>query len=163
MASMMTSALLTMLDTPEEAAGEHYEGYYDEHSVHSSQMSTPQMRPVEYPMKGEVHSPDTPGDARLYHSSQYPQSSAYYDHTIAADDDRVLGLVRPNARYRSQSHFQPMDGFEKRQGTTDDEDFLLWQGSGHVDRENTQSLSVVQPTPSPNSPHAASNVGLYLP
>lgn len=160
--SMMTSALLTMLDTPEEAAGEHYEGYYDEHSLHSSHMSTPQMRPLEYPIKDNVQSPDTPGDARLYHTNQYSAPAGYYDHATA--DDRVLGLVRPDSRNRSNAHYQTSDGFQKRQGSTSDDDFLHWHGTGHGGRplqENAQSL--VQTPPSPTSPHAASNVGLYLP
>jgi len=161
--SMMTSALLTMLDTPEEAAAEHYEGYYDEQSMPSSQMSTPQMRPVDFTIKDHGESPNSPGDARLYHStSQYPPHPGYYDHANVADD-RVLGLMMSDSRSRLKGPYKTSD-HQRRQGPADD-DFYPWQDHGQMGRplqENAHSLSVVQQSNSPASPHASSNVGLYL-
>jgi len=153
--SMMTSALLTMLDTPEEG---HYEGYYDEQSVHSSQMSTPQMRPVDFPLKDE-DSPETPSSSRLYHSNSYPPG--YYDHSNAADD-QFVGVMMPNDRQnRMEPSYDSYDRQEKYSRV--DSSFPRWQGApnGRSLQENAQSLSVSRANP--DSPHNPSNVGLYLP
>lgn len=157
--SLMTSALLTMLDTPEEVAGEPYEGYYDEHSMQSSQMSTPQMRPIDFPINHhDDSSPNTPADARLYHNSQYQPSASYYDPSDAADD-RVLGLMMSDGgRNRMNPQYDMNGQVQKRH--TNDNSFSHWQSPGHIGRplqENAQSQ------PSPNSPHGTSNVGLFLP
>ncbi len=162
--SMMTSALLTMLDTPEEAANEQYEGYYDEQSMHSSQMSTPQMRPLDFstPLHDDS-SPNTPGDARLYHSNQFQSSTGYYDHSDGADE-RVLGLmISDDTRNRLNTQYELSNEMQKRH--TNENSFSRWQGPGHIGRplqEHAQSLSVVRSQPGSSSPHSASNVGLYL-
>lgn len=163
--SMMTSALLTMLDTPEEAAGEQYDGYYDEQSLHSSQMSTPQMRPIDFSInQHDDSSPNTPGDARLYHSAQYQPSTSYYNPSEAGDD-RVLGImISDDTRNRFNSQYDLSNQLHKRH--TNENSFSHWQDSGHIGRplqENAQSISVVRSQPGSNSPHGTSTVGLYLP
>jgi Zinc finger C-x8-C-x5-C-x3-H type (and similar) len=152
--SMMTSALLTMLDTPEEG---NHEDYYEEQSVHSSQMSTPQMRPIDFALKDEQSSPGLSSRGRrFYHSGTY--QADYYDHSTGADD-RVLGLVMPHDSSRlSYASFESAENERlNKQGS------FPWQGTYDTRslRHNAQSLSVSQS--GPTSPHSTSNVGLYLP
>lgn len=152
--SMMTSALLTMLDTPEEG---NYEDYFDEQSVPSSQLSTPQMRPVDFAMNDVRSSQGRTKEPRLYRSDSF--QPGYFDHSTG-NDDSVLGLVMPDDSIdRSYSSFEATDHMR----LTSEGAFPLWHGAydPRPMRENAQSLSVSQS--SPNSHHSASNVGLYLP
>jgi Zinc finger C-x8-C-x5-C-x3-H type (and similar) len=149
--SMMTSALLTMLDTPEEG---NYEDFYDEQSVHSSHMS--EMRHIELARKDELSSPRLSKHAQFYHSSTY--HPVYFDHSSGAND-RVVSLVMQNdSLTHSYTPFESVEHALANEGS-----LAPWQGvyESRTLRENSQSLSVSQSTP--NSPHSTSNVGLYLP
>lgn len=154
--SMMTSALLTMLDTPEES---NYEAYYDEHSGHSSQMSTPQMRPVDFKDRGSPQGAAQEASG-LYHPEGY--QNGYFDHSTGSDD-RVLGLVMHGESSRRPLHLNYDDPVDQRKELGHGGSLPPWQG--HNTRrplqENAHSLSVSQT--GSGSPHNPSNVGLYLP
>jgi hypothetical protein len=114
--SMMTSALLTMLDTPEEVRAEHYQGYEYEEQPSPSQTSTPRMGP-QYPFsKASSGSPNSPEDARNF--NPIPPVS-YYDQSIV--DDRVLGIMVPRPQNRMESHYDRDEHIHKthRQTTED--------------------------------------------
>lgn len=152
--SMMTSALLTMLDTPEEAAAEGYDGYYDEQSVPSSR-STPQMRPEYPPLRDDRGSPYAQGDAMHYHGGQYQPAPSYFDPN---GNDRVLGLMN-----RMEPHYEGAEHPQKLHGQSGG-DFLGWHNSAqHLGRplqENSQSMAMGRPQSTSN--HGSSDVGLYL-
>ena len=126
--SMMTSALLTMLDTPEEVAGEHYQDF-DEYPP--SESSTPVIA-NRFPVRGAPQHAQIPSNnindsnyninAPLY----VPQArKAYYDH----EQDKAVGM--PGYQYegeddsyaiprgRSMEHMQrwspSMQGSEQQQ------------------------------------------------
>jgi hypothetical protein len=160
--SMMTSALLTMLDTPEDSQAEHYQGYtydeqrglapkmstdsqaehyqgygYDEQRGFAPQMSTSQqMRPQYPPTKERQGSPNSPGDARHYHPGpQYTQVGPYYDQNTV--DDRVLGLMMPGPQNRMDPPYHPEELPPKRHGKMpeDMQGWLpSWQGHAHPGR-----------------------------
>jgi len=92
--SMMTSALLTMLDTPEEVAGEHYQDF-DEYPP--SELSTPVIA-NRFPGRGAPQHAQIPSN-NMNNNSNYninaplfvPQArKAYYDH----EQDKPVGMPR---------------------------------------------------------------------
>jgi hypothetical protein len=172
--SMMTSALLTMLDTPEEASGDSYDGYDYDDDERPSQQSTPRMR-QQYPSssKDSRHTLKSEGNLMQYHSGMpYMQSQAYHGEGDT-HDKHMLGMMKSgqqdglSAEYYDKDHSQRM---QNQHGLSNDAQYgwsPTWQSQmAHIGRplqENAQSMSVM-PSQSPsNSPHAASNVGLYLP
>jgi hypothetical protein len=164
--SMMTSALLTMLDTPEEAAAEHYDGYgYEEPGDSSSQIPTPRMRP-HYPAARANRSPNPREDERNYQSGQYMPSASYYEQN--SQDDQALGLMMPSHENRLDHPYERDDRFYKTHGQPN-EDQSNWAPSWHGQtyqgrslQENAHAMPVVQSQPSSNSAHDSSHVGLYL-
>jgi hypothetical protein len=159
---MMTSALLTMLDTPEEAGAEHYQGYEYEEQHSSSQTSTPRFGPQYQRSSG---SPNSPEDARNFNPGvPYMPPVSYYDQNT------VLGIMVPRPQNRMESHYDGHEHIQKTRGqTTEDAPGWspTWQGSPQLDgplKDNAQSMPVVQHSqPSSNSPHGSSHAGLYLP
>ena len=149
--SMMTSALLTMLDTPEEG---NYEDFYDEQSVHSSRMS--EMRRIDLARKDERSSPRHVKPPRLYHSGTY--HTEYFNNHSSGTNDRVVGAMPIGSLSHSYSPYESVEHALAMEGS-----LAPWQGvyESRTLRENAHSLSVSQSTP--NSPHSTSNVGLYLP
>jgi hypothetical protein len=160
--SMMTSALLTMLDTPEDSQAEHYQGYsydeqrglapqmskdsqaehyqgygYDEQRGWARQMLTAQQMRPQYPPTNEHKGlPNLPGDASHYHPDpQYTQMGSYYDQNTV--NDRVLGLMMPGPQNGMDPPYHPEDFSPKRLGkmTKDTQGWLSnWQGHAHPGR-----------------------------
>ncbi|KAL3918821.1 MAG: hypothetical protein SGILL_004056 [Bacillariaceae sp.] len=139
--SQMTSALLTMLDTPEEAAA-HQAGYdiEDEQEAVTPRMGT------RYASRPPSHKPQaSSGNTTDYTSHQpplqYSQPPSYMDLQV------------------NQAEIQPAEPQTSW--------LPSWQESsvsdGHY--EDSQSLDSMQPPQSSNSPghHNSSHVGLYLP
>lgn len=159
--SMMTSALLTMLDTPEDARAEDYQQGYDyEDHLCSSQSPTPRMG-SQYPSsKASSVSPNSPEDAGSYNQAYMPPGS-YYDHH-STDDPRVLGIMMPRPQNRMETHYDRDEQIRKTHGLST-EDTTGWSPSWQ-DSAHAQSMPMVQHSRhSSNSPHGSSQVGLYLP
>jgi hypothetical protein len=117
---MMTSALLNMLDTPEEAGAEHYQGYEYEGQPSPSHNSTSRMGP-QYPslnsLKASNGSPNSPEDARNFNPGvPYMAPVSYYDQSIV--DDRVLGIMVPRPQNRMESHYDRDEHIHKTHGQT---------------------------------------------
>lgn len=157
--SMMTSALLTMLDTPEEAEG--YD-YYDEGMDHpSSQFELPPQRMPLSPGSGhdcDLRTEDVVRPLR----DRNPQDHGYRLNGQSNNQDFFTARNSPilGSQYQ-QVHHQAIK--DEDEGS----DWLpKWQASKSVGRpmeENAQSISVMQPGhAAPNSSHSTSNVGLFL-
>jgi len=163
--SMMTSALLTMLDTPEEARAANNQGYeYDEQRGSSSHTSTPRMEPQYPPSQGSGGSPNSPDDARHYNPGiPYMPPGSYYDQPTV--DDRVMEIMMPRQQNTMEPNYEREEQLHKAhhcQTTEDNPGWSpSWQGHSH---DNAQSMAVVQHSqPSSNSQHGSSHVGLFLP
>lgn len=148
--SMMTSALLNMLDTPEDVPIDNYEQ---------------QLLPPSVARDGRKVNPHIRDDSALSHhpAEQGMSRPAYYHQESGEhlDQDIFCGLA-VNAR-ESDTRYQ-----DTRPPTTRDDSgawFPSWQGMDYVGRpmdENAQSMSVIQPrhTPPTSSPHTAN---IFLP
>jgi hypothetical protein len=161
--SMMTSALLTMLDTPEEAAGENYD--YDEHINRGgspSEAPTPPMR-QHFASARPREAPKYPDDGSHRQESRYMPSAFYYDHHNSADN-QAPGLMMPSHDNRMEPPYGADERGSKNYTQTKEDQgnwYPNWQDASSHTRnmqENSQALNS-----SSNSPHASSNVGLYLP
>lgn len=147
--SMMTSALLTMLDTPEEATAEQQEEYF------AREQLQPGLR-NDFPSRRSVESFNNSNNPRMYGNGQYQSSNSYYDQNQAGD----IGLPISDQRNHVES------GYEHSSPSESNQEYSSWQEhmpSGRSYHENAQGLSMMQHQPSNNSTHNASNVGLYLP
>jgi hypothetical protein len=170
--SMMTSALLTMLDTPEDAAANQAESYeYDD----QREVSTPRM--------GARYSSSARGASALfddstdYHRRQYQQHQHQYTQASLSLPQQQLYLG-PNSNenqamgslFSTHGSLDSLQEHSHGQVKENQSGWIpLWQGSavpGAI-HENSQSLSVMptQPSSSPHhrSTHHQHNVGLYLP
>ena len=158
--SMMTSALLTMLDTPEEVAGEGYEyDYEDMEYQRGGQMASTGV-PMMTAVSGRHDMPARRGrdmnvaprassDGRNYEMRPGDQR---------LDGDMYGGMAMNSPVNERQYHDpQPLNSDEGANWLPN------WQGVKSVGPGNAQSMSVMQPQHAPNSPHNASNVGLFLP
>lgn len=169
--SMMTSALLTMLDTPEEAREENFQGYdYDEQPGSSSLISTPNMGPQHPPTQGSEVSPDSPEDGRHYNSGmQYMLPGSQYIQPIT--DDRGTGIMMPRQQNTMDTKYEKEEQLHKvyqSQATADNPGWSpSWQGHPHLAgplQDRSQSMTVMQHSQSSaNSQQGSSNVGLFLP
>ena len=170
--SMMTSALLTMLDTPEEGPSSFDGLDYNDQKESSSQPSTPRMRP-QYSPSDDGGLPPNPQVTPVHYQPgvHYIPSQSYPDPRDA--HNKQLGLLMPGQRvattstrdHREQIRLQERHGQLKEEPNSWSP---TWQsaGSHNIGRplqDNAQSMSVMQSQASSNSPHGASNVGLYLP
>jgi len=151
--SMMTSALLTMLDTPEEAAAEGYEYDYEEMDQHACMQVPPHQMPMMH--QNMAHGQRPPGVARAPSNGQ-----AYrLDDT---DRDFMGGMVMNSptidGRYQDPHHINAEESSHWLPN---------WETPKSVGRSlegDAQSMSVIQPRhATPNSPQPSSNVGLFLP
>ena len=139
--SQMTSALLTMLDTPEEAAA-HQAGYDIDDDHHSL---TPRMgsRYASRPSPSSTASASRQGSS----DHAYHQPSNHFTHPPSFTDS--LGLSSHNQPSESQPNWMPS-----------------WQASDSAKgaHENAQAANGMPPQQPPSSPHHnSSHVGLYLP
>jgi hypothetical protein len=152
--SMMTSALLTMLDTPEEAAAEGYDYDYEYEAM---EQAGGHMRPQGVPLSGPMardmnRGPHEAKDGRAYklHGGE------------PLDRDMFGGMAMNSPVMHSQ--YQDPQSIEAEDSS---HWFPHWQVSKSVGRPmegNAQSMSVMQSRhAAPNSPPHSSNVGLFLP
>jgi hypothetical protein len=138
--SMMTSALLTMLDTPEEA------DYHD-----PSQSSTPLMG-NQYPYRREARNVPMQNSYNVGAAEYMPQPGSYYEH----EQDKSIGM--PVHQYdATYTHGQDSERVQRWSPT--------WQGpeqqfGGGTLQHASQSVASQR---TPDSSHDSSNVGLYLP
>ena len=171
--SMMTSALLTMLDTPEEGPGSFDGLDYNDHQESASQPSTPRMRP-QYPSSDDSGLPPDPRGSSMYYQPglHYMPGQSYSDMRESHDNEG-LGRVIPGQRDSSSSAYvhngqnNLQDG-QRHLKAEPNSWSPTWHGAGAHNignpmQENAQSMSVMQSQSSSNSPHGPSNVGLYLP
>jgi len=149
--SMMTSALLNMLDTPEEAPRESLERELAPTSAAKPGNEIVSRQPIEtVASRGAV-------DQYATRPTYLPQESGEH-----IDQDILCGLAM-NGREVDTSYQDP------RSTTGIGENgawFPRWQGLDHMGRpleENAQSMPVMQPRHAQNSPHTTSNIGLFLP
>ena len=172
--SMMTSALLTMLDTPEEGPGSFDGLDYDEQNESSSQPSTPRMRPQYHPSDDDGGLPPNPEVTSMHY-----QQGVHYIHSQPYVEPREprhqqgIGIMMHGQRDASPStdnHREQMSLQEGNRHMKEEPNSWspTWQsaGSHNIGRplqDNAQSMSVMQSQASSNSPHGPSNVGLYLP
>jgi hypothetical protein len=159
--SMMTSALLTMLDTPEERAAEHYQDYNDPRGT-SSESSTPLIG-NQFSSRRDVHNSPMQNSYNIQAAQYMPQPGSYYDQNTI--DDKSIGMPvhqsddghvydRDEAFPSAYAHNQPRE--------LSQEWSPMWQAQTHIDdslKQSSQSMA----QPPPNSSHDTSNVGLYLP
>jgi hypothetical protein len=143
--SKMTSALLTMLDTPEEAAA-HQAGYDIDDDDH--QAMTPRMG-VRYSSKPANNRNESPQvSTNEFTSNAHPRR--YSQH-----------------QPRPQLYMEPHENQFEGHNTGNPTNWLpSWQVSNAAAElhENSKSLSSLQESQSSNSPHHNStHVGLYLP
>lgn len=171
--SMMTSALLTMLDTPEDAAANQAESYEydDQREVSTPRMGTRYSSSARGPSALFEESSDH--RRRQHHQQQYhqyaqaplslPQQQLYLGpHT---NDNQAVGSL-----FSTHGSLDSLQEHSHGQVNENQSSWIpLWQGSaipGAI-HENSQSLSVMptQPSSSPHhsSTHHQHNVGLYLP
>lgn len=153
--NMMTSALLTMLDTPEEAA---VEGFDQEDSDYCSGalQRTPGVPLSTALSEGlPARSSDINGVSRARSDGRVYRNAGQVDRSIFSGMSMSSPVV--------ESHYlnaHPM-GAEKPTWLPS------WQGSKSVDgpfEGESQSMAVIQPRHSgPVSPHNSSDVGLFLP
>lgn len=178
--SLMTSALLTMLDTPEDAGANQAESYeYDD----QREVSTPRMG-TRYASsaRGAATSHETSTDfhPRQYqhqYQHQYHQAPTHYTQAPPSLPQQPLYLgqnaVEDQAIGSLLSTYSSLDSLQEQshgQVTENQLEWLpSWQGSavpGAI-QENSQSLSVMPPQSTRSSHHNSShqhhNVGLYLP
>jgi hypothetical protein len=121
--SMMTSALLTMLDTPEESAGEVYDDldYYDPRGS-DSQSSTPVMRQQYTSSQGRSSVPQ--GNAIQYHQgTPYMPTGTPYHYQGQQIDDRVMGMMMPNQHEPPGSQHDHDRYVERASQYSEDHDF----------------------------------------
>lgn len=141
--SMMTSALLTMLDTPEEAAADYYQDY-DDPRGQASQSSTPLMG-NQYSSRKDLR--NTHINSYNDHAVQYvPQPGAYYEQ------DNSIGM--PVNHYDgTYSHEQDGEQVQRWSPT--------WHGTEHhIGGSLPQPSQSISPQ---RTSRDTSNVGLYLP
>eukprot|EP00980_Cylindrotheca_fusiformis_P003797 scaffold834_cov123-Cylindrotheca_fusiformis.AAC.44 len=143
--SMMTSALLTMLDTPEEAAAEYYQDY-------GSQSSTPLMG-NQYPRTARAphntsYSNNINNNIQVGKAQYMPQPGNYYGH----EQDHSIGMPFHQFDSSFSTHSQ---------GSIDNDRAQRWSPPTWQGAEQQRDLQ--QQTQSPQRSHSASNVGLYLP
>jgi translation initiation factor 4G len=164
--SMMTSALLNMIDTPEDSTNGF--GVYEDDVTEDSlpEPTTPRsgssFRAYSNYAK-HASAPQLPRDENS-RASNLPTGSYSPGFNGSNDNLRYSGAsfsVRqnlPNLPYREQaSHVGKVDDFSWSPS---------WQGSLAVGRqmeEKAQSLSAIQPSVGPNPTPGATNVGLFLP
>jgi hypothetical protein len=121
--SMMTSALLTMLDTPEESAGEVYDDldYYDPRGS-DSQSSTPVMRQQYTSSRSMPRVPQ--GNAIQYHQGMpYMPAGSPYHHQGQQIDDRMMGMMKPKQNETSGSQYHHDRYLEKASQYSEDHDY----------------------------------------
>jgi Zinc finger C-x8-C-x5-C-x3-H type (and similar) len=148
--SMMTSALLTMLDTPEEAA-EGYEYYEDidpdgAEELHDSvlPMRTSSNQDLS---RHRIYDANCAGETRAYHLQQADRRM---------DGDMYGGLIMSSPGSDSQYHDHRMHGDDGSQW------LASWQGAKSLEGD-TQAMSLRQPRHvATNSPQSSSNAGLFL-
>ena len=163
--TMMTSALLTMLDTPEEASADGYDyDYYDERI---DQPGGHYQLPPQGMVNPSVRIQDSLGPNHREMMNRPPRDSnqqgqGYRLHGQASDHDMFDNAI----------HSPVMQGRYEDPRAIDSEEsptwLPQWQASKSVGRPmegNAQSMSVMQSRHAapPNSPHSTSNVGLFLP
>lgn len=157
--SMMTSALLTMLDTPEEHAAEQYQDY-DYPSGQSSQSSTPLMG-NQYASRREAHTAPVPNSSYNVSAAQYmPQPGSYYDqNTIEAKSIGMpVHLSDVGHVYQREEMYQNTQG-QHNERSQRWSPAPTWQpGSQQLGGPQSSQMHA----PSPTSSHDTSNVGLYL-
>ena len=159
--SMMTSALLTMLDTPEEVAGDGYEYDYEDMEYHrGGQMPSTGMpmmqgggggRPDMAAPRGRDMNvaPGASSDGRSYELRQG-------DQRLERD---IFGQSMMNSPVMDGRQYHDSQALNSEEGAN----WLPnWQGTKSVSSDSAQSMSVIQPQHAPNSPHNASNIGLFL-
>jgi translation initiation factor 4G len=139
--SQMTSALLTMLDTPEEAAA-HQAGYDIDEEEEEERALTPRM--------GSRYSsrPASATSGRLPH---HPEMTNQYSHHYQQPPSYLDTISNEHGNQAQERHTSWMPP---------------WQGSNNANNlhENSQSMNVMPQTPPSSSPHHnSSHVGLYLP
>lgn len=155
--SMMTSALLTMLDTPEEAAAEGYD--YEKESL-DEQDAAGQLPPSGTFMPSVRQGMSAPGtnDMTVAPSRMPADGQAYYGN--GRQDTTFLSGLAMNSPV-AESQYQ-----ETHTLNPENPSWLPhWQGSNSVGRPfggEAQSTSVMRsPHPGPSSPE--NQVGLFLP
>ena len=161
--SMMTSALLNMLDTPEEAAMKSYTSRDPQSIV--SPPSTPRRGPANTYSPAQEKSPVHDrivgsAIARREQTSRYYFTANEYTHDVVPEDDQ-RGL---NSTYSPAPRLSRDPNNQADQPPTWSP---TWPGpaspSRHGLEENAQSMSVLQQRPSGSgSGHPSSNIGLYL-
>jgi len=139
--SMMTSALLNMMDTPEESAVDYA---YDEAQEHSSH-PVPQDQGPTYPnipFAGNLHS-EPPFELGYHQQQDDGQSASQYQDLYTANQSSSLGETETRTRWSP-----------------------TWNGTQDIGaaplEQNAQSISVIQQHQ--NAPASSHNpdVGLYL-
>lgn len=152
--SMMTSALLTMLDTPEEAAAEGYEfdqEDVDQHGGHGGDGRTAVSQDL----------PSHRGSDRS--SGRRAASSGRVYSSERSFDGTMFGGLSMNSPVIESQYQDPRSLVAEETSTW----LPNWQGSrsmGHPFEGDAQSMSVIQPRhPGPSSPHNSADVGLFLP
>ena len=165
--SMMTSALLTMLDTPTEDAGgiQQSEKYdIDERRFPASSRLDNQFFASTAPLNRGTMAP-TDDSSREYHhndpSPYYGQSQVYEQNNVASDDQTSgLSTSMPTAmRGSSNSLGGPPEGESVLNQISR---IQSWQGPAGVIHENVQfsSMNPTQQLPS-STTNTSTNVGLY--
>ena len=164
--SMMTSSLLTMLDTPEEAVSEQYQDYDDEGGL--SQSKTPLMGNL-YSSSSQMSlerreipsNTPIPGNYDTHVSQYMNHPGSYYDHNDQnAIEDQGVGM---SVHQNDLRHVYDRDVYvNHEQGNEHTQRWLPnWQGSTASLQESAQNMQMMQQSQTPNS-HDPSHVGLYL-
>jgi hypothetical protein len=168
--SMMTSALLNMLDTPEEAAARSYPSRISSSSTLNNSGSPP-VTPRSGNMQSPQHSSVPVLNERLM--AQSTSSSSLYQpevrHQVVYTTQNLSGYsLRDESRTTMYAPSKQQDPAYGNVDHFEDADHYWspsWQDSSHPIDQHSQSKQVHMPHRPSNGPASpqASNVGLYLP
>ncbi|MGK3759596.1 MAG: hypothetical protein ACI8RD_011913, partial [Bacillariaceae sp.] len=159
--SMMTSALLTMLDTPEEAATAANQVYHQGYEFDEQQ----NIRSYEYTKPVSSRTTATLEDSREYHNHN---TTTYYGQQTFLGQGMGLGLGQNTTVDEDHTSDPGPLGFLSSQQEGQDKGNQInriqsWQGSAvaGVIHENSQ-FSSINPTHQTSSyPNTSTDVGLY--
>ena len=172
--SMMTSALLTMLDTPpEEATAQQQQQQVQNYEIDEQQTVTSSRLDNRYYTRASSNRATAPSEdsSREYHnnpSTYYTQSTflgqntTTEDRTLDSSMSMSMPMLMPTTTHSSLNFLggQP----EGHAIVNQIGRIQSWQGSAAagVIHENAQFSSIINPTQQPSSsPSTSANVGLY--
>ena len=155
---MMTSALLTMLDTPEEVAGDGYDYDYEEDMEYHRGGQMPSTGiPMMSAGGGVRQAMAAPRGRDMDYASRVPSDGRSYE--IHKSDQRLEHDIFGQSITNDRQYHDP-------QALNSDEGanwLPNWQGAKSANSNNASSMTLMQPQHETNSPNNSSNIGLFLP